>query len=88
MGFRFVYVQEVEKYFGSKKWRVVIHVAGKCRKLYCIAKGFTAQQKAISCSRKLYCVAEGFIAQKKILLHSKKVGLVAEIGEKFLLWQK
>ena len=88
MGFRFVYVQEVEKYFGSKKWRVVIHVAGKCRKLYCIAKGFIAQQKAISCSRKLYCVAEGFIAQKKILQHSKKVGLVAEIGEKFLLWQK
>ena len=88
MGFRFVYVQEVEKYFGSKKWRVVIHVAGKCRKLYCTTKGFTAQQKTISCIRKLYCVAEGFIAQQKVLLHSKKVGPVAKIGKKFILRQK
>ena len=33
LGFRFVYVQEVEEYFCSKKWRVVIH----------IVKGFTTR---------------------------------------------
>ena len=43
LGFRFVYVQEVEKYFCSKKWRVVIH----------IAKGFTARQKALMHNRQL-----------------------------------
>ena len=43
LGFRFVYVQEVEKYFCNKKWRVVIHIAEKCRKLYCKAERFTAQ---------------------------------------------
>ena len=42
LGFRFVYVQEVEKYFCSKKWRVVSHVAEKCRKLYSVVEGSTA----------------------------------------------
>ena len=54
LSFRFIYVQEVEKYFcSSKKWRVVIH----------IAKGFTARQKALMHSRQIYCTAEGFNAQ-------------------------
>ena len=52
LGFRFVYVQKVEKYFSSKKWRVVIY----------IAKGFTARQKALMHSRQLYCTAKGFNA--------------------------
>ena len=43
LGFRFVYVQEVEKYFYNKKCRVVIHVAEKCKKLYFTTEGFTAQ---------------------------------------------
>ena len=43
LGFRFVYVQEVEKYFCSKKWRVVIY----------IAKGFIARQKALKYGRQL-----------------------------------
>ena len=43
LGFRFVYVQEVEKYLCIKKWRVVIHVAEKCRKLYYAAKSFTTK---------------------------------------------
>ena len=72
LGFRFVYVQEIKKYFCSKKWIVVIHIAEKCIKLYCIAKGVTAQQKALSRSRKIYRTTEGFIAQQKALLHSKK----------------
>ena len=70
--FRFVYVQEIKKYFCSKKWIVVIHIAEKCIKLYCIAKGVTAQQKALPRSRKIYRTTEGFIAQQKALLHSKK----------------
>ena len=78
LDFRFVYVQEVEKYFCSKKWRVVIH----------IAKGFTAQQKALLHRRKLYCIANGFIVQQEVLPHSKKVSPTAEAGEKFLLRQK
>ena len=41
LGFRFVYVQEVKKYFCSKKWRVVIY----------IVKGFTARQKALMHSK-------------------------------------
>ena len=41
LGFRFVYVQEVEKYLCSKKQKVVIH----------IAKGFTTRQKALKHSR-------------------------------------
>ena len=43
LGFRFVYVQEVEKYFYNKKWRVVIY----------IAKGFTAWQKVLMHSKQL-----------------------------------
>ena len=43
LGFRFVYVEEVEKYFRNKKWRVVIH----------IAKGFTTQHKTLMQSRQL-----------------------------------
>jgi len=46
-------VQEVEKYFCSKKWRVVIH----------IAKGFTARQKALMHSRQLYGTTKCFIAR-------------------------
>ena len=42
LGFRFVYVQKMEKYFCSKKWIVVIHVAKKWRKLYYTVEGFTA----------------------------------------------
>ena len=42
LGFRVVHVKEVEKYFYSRKWRVVIYVAEKCKKLYCIAKSFIA----------------------------------------------
>ena len=42
LGFRFVYVQEVEKYFCSKN-EEVIH----------IAKGFTAWQKALKHDRQL-----------------------------------
>ena len=72
LGFRFVYVQEIKKYFCSKKWIVVIHIAEKCIKLYCIAKGVTTQQKALPRSRKIYRTTEGFIAQQKALLHSKK----------------
>ena len=42
LSFRFIYVQEVEKYFCSKKLRVVIHVAKKCRKFYYTVKGVIA----------------------------------------------
>ena len=98
LGFRFVYVQEVEKYFYNKKWRVVIHIAKgftarhnalmHSRQLYYTAKGFTTQQKALLHNRNFYYTANGFIAQQKVLLHSRKVRPVAKTGEKFLLWQK
>ena len=103
LGFRFVYVQEVEKYFCSKKRRVVIHIAKRfkahqtvlmlSRQLYCTAEDFTiesfnAQQTTLMHIRKLYCTAGNFIAQQKVLLHSRKVNSLAEIGEKFLLRQK
>ena len=78
LGFRFVYVQEVEKYFCNKKWKVVIHVAENCIKLYWIAEGAIAQQKALLRSRKFYCVAEGFAAQQKVLLHNRKFYYTAE----------
>ena len=58
LGFRFVYVQEVEKYFYNKKWRMVIYVAEKCIKFYCIAESFTAQQKVLLHNRKVSLVAE------------------------------
>ena len=62
------------------KKRVVIHIAKKCIKFYCTAESFTTQQRVL--------LAESFIAQQEALLHSRKVSHVAEIGEKFLLWQK
>ena len=43
LSFRFVYVQEVEKYLCNKKRRVVIH----------IAKGFATWQKALKHNRQL-----------------------------------
>ena len=52
MGFRFVYAQEVEKCFCTKKQRVVIH----------IAEGFKAPQTDLKHSRQLYYTAEGFTA--------------------------
>ena len=58
LGFRFVYVQEVEKYFCSRKWRVVIHVAKKYRKLY-----YTT--KVLLHNRRLYCTTKSFTAQQK-----------------------
>ena len=58
LGFRFVYMQEVEKYFYNKKWKVVIHVTKKCRKLYCTIESFAAQQKVLLHSRKLYYTSE------------------------------
>ena len=60
LGFKFVYVQEVEKYFCSKKWRVVIHVVEKWRKLYCTVEIYTAQQKVLLHSKKLYYTVESF----------------------------
>ena len=39
LGFRFVYVQEVKKYFYNRKGRIVIHVAKKCRKHYYTIEG-------------------------------------------------
>ena len=45
LGFRFVYMQEVEKYFCSEKWRVVIHVSEKCRKIYCTVEKSVLWQK-------------------------------------------
>lgn len=95
LGFRFVYVQEVEKYLCNKKWKVVIHIAKyfttwqkalmHSRQLYCTADGFTAQQKALMHSRKLYCTAESYTAQQTILLHSRKF---YRIVEKSVLRQK
>ena len=46
-----------------------------CRRLYCTAEGFKAQQTALMHNRQLYCTAEGFtaksfIAQQKVLLHN------------------
>ena len=77
LGFKFVYVQKVEKYFCRKKWIVVIHVAEKVQKALLHSRrftveGFTAQQKALLRSRRLYCTAEGFTALQKALLHIKK----------------
>ena len=83
LGFRFVYVQEVKKYFYSKKWRVVIHVVEKFRKLYCTAEGFTVQQQVLLYSRKFYCTTESFIVQQKILLHTRKF---YHTVEKSILW--
>ena len=57
-GFRFVYVQEVEKYLYSKKLRIVIYIAEKCIKFYCTAKSFIAQQKVLLHNRKVSPVAE------------------------------
>ena len=45
-----------------------------------INKNLDTQQRVL--------LAESFIAQQEALLHSRKVRHVAEIGEKFLLWQK
>ena len=83
LGFRFVYLWKVERYFCSKKWRVVIHVAKKCRNLYCKAEGFIAQQKGLLHSRKLYCTIESFTVQQKVLLHSRKFYCTVE---KLVLW--
>ena len=80
LGFRFVYVQEVKKYFCSKKrkWREVIRIAEKCRKLYSTAEGVTAQQKALLHSREFYCTIENFIAQQKVLLRNRRFYCIAE----------
>ena len=95
LGFRFVYVQEVKKYFYSKKWRVVIHIAKgfnaqqtallHIKKFYCIADNFNAQQKVLPHSKKFYCIAESFIAQQMILLNNRKFYRTAK---KLVLWQK
>ena len=42
-----------------------------CKRLYCTAEGFNAQQTALLHSRQLYCTAEGFTAPQKALLHSR-----------------
>ena len=54
-----------------------------CKRLYCTAKGFKAQQTALLHSRQLYCTAEGFtaenfIAQQEALLHSRKFCYIAK----------
>ena len=59
-----------------------------CKRFYCTAEGFKAQQTTLKHSRQLCCIAGSFIAQQKVLLHSKKVSPAVETGEKFLLWQK
>ena len=43
LGFRFVYVQEVEEYFYNKKWRVVIHILLHSKMFYCIVESFIVQ---------------------------------------------
>ena len=65
------------------------------RQLYRITESFTTRQKvllhshkALLHSRKFYCAIEDFIAQQRVLPHCRKVSIVAEIGEKFLLWQE
>ena len=65
------------------------------RKFYYTTESFTTRQnvlshnhKALLHSRKFYCAIEDFIVQQKILPHSRKVSTMAEIGEKFLLWQE
>ena len=85
-------MKEVEKYFCSKKkWKVVIHIAEKCKKLYCTAEGvttqqsFIVQQKVLLHSRKFYCTTESFISQQNILLHNRKF---YRIAEKSVMWQK
>ena len=85
LGFRFVYVQEIKKYFCSKKWIVVIHIAEKCIKLYCIAKGVTAQQKDLPHNRRFYCTTKSFTAQQKVLLRNRKFYCTAK---KSIMWQK
>ena len=72
-----------------------------CKKLYCTANNFTAQQTALQHSKQLYCTAENFTAQQNVLLRNKrfyctaesfiarrKVSIVAETREKFLLQQE
>ena len=46
----------------NKNEEIVIHVAEKCKKLYHVAEGFTAQQEALLHYRKFYCATEVFIA--------------------------
>ena len=49
-----------------------------CKRFYCTADSFKAQQTTLMHNRQLYCTAEGFTAesfneQQKALLHSRKL---------------
>ena len=49
-----------------------------CKRFYCTADSFKAQQTTLMHNRQLYCTAEGFAAesfneQQKALLHSRKL---------------
>ena len=78
-------------YLCNKKRRVVIHVAEKCRKLYSVVEGSTAQQKALLCNKKLYRTIESYTTQQKILLYSRKLYCNAEsftAQQKVLLYNR
>ena len=66
-----------------------------CKRFYCTADSFKAQQTTLMHSRQLYCIAEGFTAesfnaQQKALLHNRKLYCTAgsSIAQQEALWQK